>query len=103
MLRVMTWNVATFFAPRPAHQAAYNAKIAELMDVIRTAKPDLLAVQEIGDEQSFEALRNELGAGWTGRLSTHFETPHTIRVGWLPPVVSLRGRRSRICRRRCLR
>ena len=33
-----------------------------------------------------EALRNQLGAGWTEVLSTHFETPHTIRVGWLSPV-----------------
>lgn len=73
MLTVMTWNVENFFAPQPADQAAVSTKLAELADVIRTAQPDLLAVQEIGDEQSFEALRNELGAGWTGVLSTHFE------------------------------
>ena len=53
--------------------------------MIRAAAPDLLAVQEVGDEESFEALRSELGPGWTGVLSTHFETPHTIRVGWLSP------------------
>ena len=103
MLTVMTWNVENFFAPQPADQAAYNTKLAELADVIRTAEPDLLAVQETGDEQSFEALRNDLGAGGTGVLSTHFETPHTIRVGWLPPAVSQRWRRSWICRRRWLR
>jgi endonuclease/exonuclease/phosphatase family metal-dependent hydrolase len=85
VLTVMSWNVENFFAPQPAEQAAYEAKLAALADVIRTAAPDLLAVQEVGDEQSFEALRAELGAGWTGMLSTHFETPHTIRVGWLSP------------------
>jgi hypothetical protein len=53
--------------------------------VIRTAAPDLLAVQEVGDEQSFQALRAALGAGWTGVLSTQVETPHTIPVGWLSP------------------
>src|SRR3954463_2569436 len=81
MFPVMTWNVENFFAPQPADQAAYDAKRAELVDVINAAAPDLLAVQEIGDEQSFLALGSELG--WTGVLSTHFETPHTIRVGWL--------------------
>lgn len=85
MLTVMTWNVENFFAPQPADQAAVSTKLAELADVIRTAKPDLVAVREIGDERSFEALRNELGAGWTGVLSTHVETPHAIRVGWLSP------------------
>ncbi|HEY3713848.1 MAG TPA: endonuclease/exonuclease/phosphatase family protein [Jatrophihabitantaceae bacterium] len=79
----MTWNVENFFVPKPADQAAYDAKLAELADVITAAAPDLLAVQEVGDAASFEALRAKLGAGWTGVLSTHFATPHTIRVGWL--------------------
>ena len=85
MLTIMTWNVENFFVPKPADQAAYEAKLAELADVIAAAAPDLLAVQEVGDAASFEALRAKLGAGWTGMLSTHFETPHTIRVGWLSP------------------
>jgi endonuclease/exonuclease/phosphatase family metal-dependent hydrolase len=53
--------------------------------VITTAAPDLVALQEVGDEESFHALQDKLGAGWTGVLSTHFETPHTIRVAWLSP------------------
>jgi aldo/keto reductase family protein/endonuclease/exonuclease/phosphatase family protein len=85
VLTLMTWNVENFFAPQPADRAAYDARLAELAEVIRTAAPDLLALQEVGDEQPFEALRNKLVAGWTGVLSTHFETPHTIRVGWLSP------------------
>lgn len=83
MFAVMTWNVENFFVPAPADQAAYDVKLAELVEVVRAAAPDLLAVQEIGDEQSFEDLRSALG--WTGVLSTHFESPHTIRVGWLTP------------------
>jgi len=82
---VMSWNVENFFAPKPADQAAYDAKVASLAKVITTATPDLVALQEVGDEESFQALREALGAGWTGVLSTHFETPHTIRVGWLSP------------------
>ena len=85
MVTVMTWNVENFFTPKPAEQAAYDAKVTQLADVIRAAAPDLLAVQEIGDEQSFEDLRSKLGPSWTGVMSTHFETPHTIRVGWLSP------------------
>ena len=85
MLRVMTWNVENLFAPQPADQAAYDTKMTQLVNVIRTAAPDLLGVQEIGDEQSFEDLRRQLGNDWTGVLSTHFESPHTIRVGWLSP------------------
>jgi endonuclease/exonuclease/phosphatase family metal-dependent hydrolase len=81
---VMTWNVENFFAPTQASgQAAYDAKVAALTDVVRTAAPDLLALQEVGDEQSFAALRDALG--WTGVLSTHFEADHPIRVGWLAP------------------
>jgi len=82
---VMSWNVENFFTPKPADQAAYDAKVAAVAAVIIAAAPDLLALQEVGDEESFEALRDALGARWTAALSTHFETPHTIRVGWLSP------------------
>src|SRR3954471_13526555 len=83
MFTLMTWNVENFFQPEPAQQADFDAKVASLADVITTAQPDAVALQEIGDEASFEALRTRLGADWTGVLSTHFESPHTIRVGWL--------------------
>ncbi|TDW98552.1 endonuclease/exonuclease/phosphatase family protein [Kribbella sp. VKM Ac-2566] len=85
MFTIMTWNVENFFTPKPTDRAAYDVKVAELKNVIETAAPDLLALQEIGDEASFEALRAALGGNWTGVLSTHFESPHTIRVGWLSP------------------
>jgi hypothetical protein len=98
---VMTWNVENFFTPQPADQAGYDAKLAELVDVIVASAPDLLAVQEIGDEQSFQALATALG--WTRVLSTRFETPHTIRVGWLSPGHRPRSNRSWICRRPCRR
>jgi endonuclease/exonuclease/phosphatase family metal-dependent hydrolase len=83
MFTLMIWNVENFFQPEPAQQADFDAKVASLADVITTAQPDAVALQEIGDEASFEALRTRLGADWTGVLSTHFESPHTIRVGWL--------------------
>jgi hypothetical protein len=46
--------------PKPADQAVYGAKLTELADVITAAAPDLLAVQEVGDAASFEALRPRL-------------------------------------------
>jgi hypothetical protein len=67
VLTVMPWNVENFFAPQPADQAAYDAKLTELAEVIRTAAPDLLAVQEVGDEQSFEALETAELPRWTRR------------------------------------
>src|SRR4051812_42530498 len=81
----MTWNIENFFAPKPANRADFDAKLDALAGVITAAEPDLLAVQEVGDEVAFAALRDRLGAGWSGALSTHFEASHTIRVGWLSP------------------
>src|SRR4051794_37824127 len=85
MFTIMTWNVENLFQPAPAQRAAYDAKLDALAAVIQAAAPDLLAVQEVGDQASFDALRDRLGPSWTGVLSSHFETPHTIRVGWLSP------------------
>jgi hypothetical protein len=60
-------------------KSAYDATLDALAAVIYTAAPDLLAIQEISDLASFEALRHRLGGTWTGMLSTDFETPSTLR------------------------
>ena len=83
MFTIMTWNVENFFAPQPAEQGAYDAKTAALAATIRDAALDLVALHQVGDPQSFEALRAQLGAGWWGELATHYEPSHAIRVGWL--------------------
>jgi endonuclease/exonuclease/phosphatase family metal-dependent hydrolase len=80
---VMTWNLENLFAPSPADQANFDAKLDALAGVITAVQPDLLGVQEVGDESSFQALRTRLGAPWAGVLATHFDSSHTIRVGWL--------------------
>src|SRR4051812_5333698 len=79
----MTWNVENLFQPDATHRDDYDAKLDALTEVISDAAPDLLALQEVGDEASFEDLRARLGADWKGVLSTHFEPSHAIRVGWL--------------------
>jgi hypothetical protein len=44
VLTVMTWNVENFFTPSPGDQAAYDAKVTELANVIGAAAPDLVAL-----------------------------------------------------------
>src|SRR4051812_43016820 len=61
VLTVMTWNVENFFVPDPQQQAGSDAKLDALAGVITDARPHLLAVQEVGDSESFEALRSRLG------------------------------------------
>jgi endonuclease/exonuclease/phosphatase family metal-dependent hydrolase len=85
MFTIMAWNLENLFTPAPADRADFDAKLDALAGVITTEAPDLLGVQEVGDEGAFAELRDRLGSAWTGVLSTHFESPRTIRVGWLSP------------------
>src|SRR4051794_6823175 len=85
MFTIMSWNVENLFTPAPADRADYDAKLDALAAVVTGEQPDLLAVQEVGDEAAFADLRDRLGAAWTGALSTRFEPDHSIRVGWLGP------------------
>jgi hypothetical protein len=71
--------------PEAAQKDEYDAKLDALAEVIIDAGPVLLALQEVGDEASFEDLLARLRAGSNGALSTHFEPAHPIRVGWLSP------------------
>lgn len=95
-MRVGTWNVENLFTPAagtgygPSEQAVFEEKIAGLASTITDAGLDVVAVQEIGDEDAFTALIDALGSGWAGELSTRFATPHTIRNGILSrlPVTS---------------
>lgn len=84
MFTIMTWNVENLFHPAAeSERKNYDAKLDALAAIITAQAPDLLAVQEVGDEESFEALRARLGSQWKGQLSTHFDPAHAIRVGWL--------------------
>ncbi|WGP06177.1 endonuclease/exonuclease/phosphatase family protein [Bacillus subtilis] len=67
----------------PSEQGLFEEKIAELAATITGAGLDVVAVQEVGDEDAFTALIDALGSGWAGELSTRFATPHTIRNGIL--------------------
>jgi hypothetical protein len=80
IVTVMTWNVENFFST-PAQQPAYDAKVAAPAGVITAAAPDLVAVQVVGGEQSFEGLRAALGPGWSGVLSA--SAVDVGRLRWL--------------------
>ena len=60
----------TLSTPEPTDWADFDAKLDALAGVITTEQPDLVGVQEIGDEGAFEQLCARLGPAWTGALST---------------------------------
>lgn len=85
-LTVMTWNVENLFQPddQGPTRDAYRAKIDYLARIIRTVRPDALAVQEIGDVGAMNDLAAALGDGWHAALSDHPDG-RGIRVGVLAP------------------
>ncbi|WP_314149354.1 endonuclease/exonuclease/phosphatase family protein [uncultured Leifsonia sp.] len=93
MLTVATWNLENFFPAGtpfgPDTQSVFDHKVQLLAATIRSSGADVVATQEVGDPAALDALLTELGPGWTGELSTHFEAAHPIRVGFLTrlPVV----------------
>lgn len=90
MTVVGTWNLENLFRPGtefgPSSETIFNRKLQLLAQTIRDANVDVLGVQEVGSPAAFDALIAELGAGWTGVLSTHFEPKRPIRVGFLSRV-----------------
>jgi len=84
---VGTWNLENLFRPGgdfgPTEEEAYEAKLASLSEVIERLAPDVLAVQEVGDTRALDDLAERLVGDWRSETSTVFETPHTIRVGYL--------------------
>src|SRR5690242_15338580 len=90
MLTVATWNIENFFSPGtqfgPDTKAVFDRKVALLAETIGGAGADVVALQEVGDLDAFDALLAALGAGWTGQLSTFFEPSHAIRVGFAARV-----------------
>jgi hypothetical protein len=92
MFSVMTWNLENFERPAPnAEQAVkdrYERKLQQITELITSARPDLVGVQEVlADHKDlaprvFDDFRAALGAEWTGCLSQRPD-PRGIRVGWL--------------------
>ena len=92
MFSVMTWNLENFERPATnAEQAVkdrYARKLQQISELITSAGPDLVGVQEVLANPKdlaprvFDDLRKALGAEWNGCLSQRPD-PRGIRVGWL--------------------
>jgi endonuclease/exonuclease/phosphatase family metal-dependent hydrolase len=86
---VMTWNVENLFTADhasgsgPRTNDVYQRKLAVLARTINAIAPDVLAVQEIGDEAAFADLQRRLGDRYPyTRLSRHPDV-RGIRVGYI--------------------
>lgn len=68
---VGTWNLENLFRPRadagPSDEQAYDDKLTELARVVGEIAPDVLAVQEVGDPEALEDLRERFwpATGWS--------------------------------------
>jgi endonuclease/exonuclease/phosphatase family metal-dependent hydrolase len=82
-----TWNLENLFRPGsefgPQRQEDYEAKLQTLAQTINAATPDVLAVQEVGEEEALADLVKLLDGAWNIELSQHFDKNHPIRVGFL--------------------
>jgi len=83
---VGTWNLENLFRPGgddgPGDEQAYEAKLAELARVIGEIEPDVLAVQEVGDPEALDDLRERLDGDWQAETS-EFPDARGIRAGFL--------------------
>ena len=86
MVRIGTWNLENLFRPEdeagPRDPAAYEAKLAALARVIARVQPDVLAVQEVGEPEALEDLRERLEGDWFAE-SSQLPDERGIRVGFL--------------------
>ena len=85
MLTVATWNLENLFRPDndvgPDSDAAYDAKLTALAEVITELAPDVLAVQEVGEPEALADLVDRLGGAWHSELAA--PDGRGIRVGVL--------------------
>ncbi|WP_432476308.1 endonuclease/exonuclease/phosphatase family protein [Nocardioides sp. GXQ0305] len=86
MVRIGTWNLENLFLPgqeqgAPDDQAAYDAKLDTLAEVIDGLHPEVLAVQEVGAPEALDDLAGRLGQEWRTALAD--PDRRDIRVGFL--------------------
>lgn len=84
--KVMTWNVENLFLPSEEggaeDEAIFAQKLAGLTEVMLGLEPDVIALQEIGSEKAFDALKNALGDAYPHRQLSTFPDRRGIRVGF---------------------
>ncbi|SDT72880.1 endonuclease/exonuclease/phosphatase family protein [Jiangella sp. DSM 45060] len=76
MTVIGTWNLENLFRPgdgdgRPPDRATYEAKLDALAGTVGRMAPDVLAVQEIGEQAALDDLVERLDGDWTTHVSEH--------------------------------
>ena len=83
----MTWNLENLFRPDegagPKSQPEYAQKLASLANAILQLDPDVLAVQEVGEEDAFTDLVDQLQGRYMHRQLSRKPDKRGIRVGFL--------------------
>ena len=86
MIRIGTWNLENLFLPghapgAPDDRAAYDAKLDTCAELIERLRPDVLAVQEVGDIEAIADLADRLDGDWCTAVAD--PDSRGIRVGFL--------------------
>jgi endonuclease/exonuclease/phosphatase family metal-dependent hydrolase len=85
--KVMTWNVENLFHAGsdagPKTLEEYERKLKSLAEIILEHDPDVLAMQEIGDLETFADLVSRLEGRYLHTQLSSYPDPRGIRVGFL--------------------
>ncbi len=95
---IVTWNVENLFRPdHPSGSGArdeqtYQRKLANLARTILAVAPDVVALQEVGDEAAFDDLRRHLGNRYPYARLSRLPDMRGIRVAFLSRLPLLQAR-----------
>jgi hypothetical protein len=83
--RLLTWNVQNLFAAGsedgPPDQAAFDAKLRSLAEVLDAQQPDVAALQELGPPEVLAQLQQRLGHQLPHQQLSEHPDGRGIRVG----------------------
>jgi endonuclease/exonuclease/phosphatase family metal-dependent hydrolase len=86
-LTVVTWNVENLFPPGteagPPDKETYEAKLDHLAAILGDLRPDLVAIQELGDPACLQDLRERLGGLLPHAVASNHPDERGIRVALL--------------------
>lgn len=84
---MLTWNVQNLFAAGtedgPPDQAAFDAKLGSLAEVLDAQQPDVAALQELGPPEVLAQLQQRLGHQLPHQQLSEHPDGRGIRVGFL--------------------
>lgn len=85
--KVMTWNLENLFSPPPSATTAerqdYDEKLLTLANAILQLDADIVGMQEIGNPQAFDDLRERLDGRYPHHHLSTAPDSRGIRVGFL--------------------